>query len=141
MLQFMNFTPHPVVIRRPDGSDQVIPPEPVPARVAQLPAKTCAIPGHFPVPLVSSPEFGEVTGLPAYAPEDETVMIVSALVLARCPGRIDVFAPATGPSDEAVRDGSGRIVAVTRLVAAPETWADHQDAADAAPGGAGNGCS
>jgi hypothetical protein len=43
--------------------------------------------------------------------------IVSGMVLSALYGtRPDVLAPGTGPNDGAIRDASGRIVAVTRLV-------------------------
>ena len=86
------------------------------ARVAQVPATPAPVDG-LPVPVVPSPVFGAVDGLPP--PVDGTAYIVSGLVLARCGGRRDVFAPGTGPGDEPVKDAQGRIVAVTRLVAAP----------------------
>lgn len=57
--------------------------------------------------------------VPVHAIPDESpgaLYLVSGMVLARVQ-RPDVFAPATGPQDGAVRDGAGRLVAVTRLVA------------------------
>lgn len=54
---------------------------------------------------------GDVQGLP----EEGTPCLVSAMVLAACPGRKGVFAPDSGPT--AIRV-DGQIMAVTRLVAA-----------------------
>ena len=117
--KILNLTPHEIVLRTPEGVDIRIPPEPEPARVMQLEFEPHPILG-VPVPAVPSPVFGEVVGLPAY--REDTFLIVSGLVLAQCPRRFDVFAPATGPNDGAVRDAAGRIIAVTRLVAAPYSW-------------------
>lgn len=61
--------------------------------------------------------YGAVVGLPGPDENPGACYLVSALVLQRCAGRLDVFAPDTGPT--AIRDDSGRIVACTQLVAAP----------------------
>ena len=53
-------------------------------------------------------------GLPA--PVDGVVYVVSAMVLAQCADRSDVYAPDTGST--AVRNEKGHIVKVTRLVTA-----------------------
>lgn len=63
------------------------------------------------VPVVAV-EYGTPEGLP---PEG-TECIVSVLVRTAVPGRRGVYSPDTGPT--AVRDEAGRIVAVTRLIAA-----------------------
>ena len=118
-MEFVNLTPHPICIRTTaDGFavDLTIAPSGQVARVAQHPSQTLHLAG-FPVPVVSAPRFGAVEGLPE--PEGGVAYIVSGLVLAHVPSdRGDVFAPATGPKDGAVRDADGRIVAVTRLVSA-----------------------
>lgn len=104
----LNLTPHPIVIRLPDGGERVLPPSGRVARVATAEEVVAEIGG---VPVVRR-TFGSVEGLPP----DGTPCVVSALVLAAVPGRSGVYAPDTGPS--AIRDEQGRIVAVTRLVAA-----------------------
>ena len=106
----LNLTPHPISIRRPDGSDLTIQPSGTVARVATVETVVgiCPVTG---VPVVSR-AFGDVQGLP----DDGTPCIVSALVLSACAGRPATFAPDTGPT--AIRDEKGFVVAVTRLVAA-----------------------
>jgi len=63
------------------------------------------------IPVVKN-VYGEVTGLPE--PTEDTIYIVSGLVLSRVKGRKDVFAPDTGAT--AIRNTEGQIEAVTRLV-------------------------
>lgn len=110
-MTMVNLTPHTVVIRT--TTDMAIPS----TGVARVDSTSVGMPPVMGIPVVSSPVFGAVVGLPA--PVDGTIFIVSAMVLAQCKGRTDVFAPATGPKDGAIRDDKGQIVAVTKLVAAP----------------------
>lgn len=110
----VNLTPHAIVIRTADGDVTTIAPSGIVARVASTPGAVHAIPG-LPCPVVDPPTLGEVTGIPDAAPG--TVYIVSGMVLAAT-SRADVFGPGTGPADGAIRDDGGRIVAVTRLIAA-----------------------
>ncbi len=70
------------------------------------------------VPVYSAPVVGRVEGLPE--PQEGTIYIVSGMVLAHCQGRTDVFGPGTGPKDGAIRNEKGHIIAVTRLIAAPQ---------------------
>jgi hypothetical protein len=104
----INLTPHDIVLRTANG-DVTIPASGTIARVATVDTDTGDTVSGLPVIRRS---FGDVTGLPA----DDTPVIVSAMVLAAVPGRRNTFAPDTGPT--AIRDDAGRIVAVTRLVAA-----------------------
>lgn len=115
-MKILNLTPHPIVLRTPEGEDITLPSAGV-ARVATLPGNVEHVPG-LPVPVASAPAFGAIEGLPD--PEPGTVFIVSGMVASRAFGRADVFSPGTGPADGAIRDAAGRIVAVTRLVRAPE---------------------
>ena len=62
-------------------------------------------------PLLFTQQFGDVQGLPE--PQDNTIFIVSALVLARVPHRTDVFAPLTA---QAFRNDAGQIIGVPGLV-------------------------
>ena len=115
-MEFVNLTPHPITLRTADGGDLTVAPSGQVARVAQHPSETVHLPG-FPLPILTAPRFGAVEGLPE--PEGGVAYIVSGLVLAHTPSdRGDVFAPATGPRDGAIRDEKGQIVAVTRLVSA-----------------------
>lgn len=122
----INLTPHPIVLRSGEN-EIVVPPSGSVARVTSRPGAlldTVHAPGRVgdvrpPVPVYGPPAWGDVEGLPPQGAE-AAVYIVSALVAARCGDRADVVAPGTGPADEAVRDAKGRIVAVTRLIAASE---------------------
>ena len=120
----VNLTPHAIVVRHA-GGDLVLPPSGQVARVSSVSAPA----GHVEhnvlvdglavlgasIPCVRL-AWGEVEGLPA--PDGRSTFVVSALVLGRCGGRDDVVAPATGPTDGAIRDDGGRIIAVTKLVRA-----------------------
>lgn len=107
----LNLTPHAITIRNPvHNLDHTFRPSGTLARVDSTEVVVGICPTTF-VEIVER-KFGEVTGLP----EDDTPCIVSALVLAACPGRPNTFAPDTGPT--AIRNEKGHIVAVTRLVAA-----------------------
>jgi hypothetical protein len=108
----MNLTPHALTLRAADGSDTTLPPSGTVARVAASSTATGQTVGGLPVQVTT---FGQVTDLPD--PQDGAVYLVSALVLSALAGsgRQDVFAPATGPRDGAVRNDAGHIVAVTRL--------------------------
>lgn len=117
MNYFKNLTPHPITLRAADGTDHVFPTSGIVARVSALPREAWTIAGA-PVPVLPSPVFGEVENLPA--PLAGYFYIVSGLVLSNVKGRGDVFAPATGPKDGAIRNENGQIVAVTKLVAAPQ---------------------
>lgn len=62
-------------------------------------------------PLLFNQQYGDVQDLPA--PQDDTIYIVSALVLARVPNRTDVYAPLTA---QAIRNDTGQIIGVPGLV-------------------------
>lgn len=109
MVKWLNLTPHAIVLRLADGADMTIPPSGTVARVDQL---TNQLVLNGDVPILAMPKFGEVVGLPDYEPNVN--ILVSGLV-AEHANRIDVFCPATGPNDGAVRNEKGHIVAVTAL--------------------------
>lgn len=113
-MQLINLTPHPIVLRS-GKVDVTVPPSGTVVRVLSTPGEVLPIEG-VPVPVYAAPSWGSVEGLPEPVPG--TFYIVSALVAARCAHRGDVVSPGTGPADGAVRDDAGRIVAVTRLIAA-----------------------
>ena len=106
----VNLTPHTIVLHVA-GEERIVPPTSPPARVASVPG------AHLGDMIYAAPTWGDVEGLPL--PEAGVVYIVSMLVAGRCAGRTDVVSPGTGPSDAAVRDENGRIIAVTRLIQAP----------------------
>ena len=109
-MDIVNLTPHAVDIRRVDGTTITVPPSGQVARCAET-----RVPVESPLSGVACTRaaFGAVEGLPA--PTTGKIFIVSALVLAQCAGRGDVFAP--GP---AVRDENGKVVGCDGLSAAPE---------------------
>lgn len=116
-MTLVNLTPHAIVLRDPTGTEHFISPSGEVARVTSTPGVcTDELIGYGCVPVYSAPAWGEVEGLPDQ--KAGTIYIVSALVAARVPERMDVVCPGTGPNDGAIRDAAGRVVAVTRLVSA-----------------------
>jgi hypothetical protein len=104
----INLTPHPITVRRPDGTETTFQPS---GTVARLAAEYFEVSEHDGIPVVS-----RVLHEPKGLPEPGTPCLVSAMVAGSVPGRPGVYAPDTGPT--AIRDDAGRIIAVTRLVAA-----------------------
>ena len=103
----INLTPHPIVLRLPDGQDVTLPPSGTVARVTMLEDVVGTVSG---VPVIRRRP-GPVVGLP----DTDQPVIVSSMVLAALPaGAPGVYAPDTGPT--AIRDDRGLVVAVTRLV-------------------------
>ena len=112
MANFINLTPHAIVIRKNDGTDITFPPSGKVARVDELPNVHMGnIDG---ITILSRTVFGQVIDLPE--PVEGIGYIVSGLV-AGVVYRADVFAPATGPKDNAIRNDKGHIVAVVALKA------------------------
>ena len=113
MDNFINLTPHAIVIRQNDGTDITFPPSGMVARLDEHPSLLMGnIEG---IPILSRTNFGEVIGLPQFVTEGVNY-IVSSLVAAQVV-RLDVFSPATGPNDGAIRNDKGHIVAVVALKA------------------------
>ena len=111
-VSFVNLTPHAIVIRLVDGTDLTIAPSGKVARVDEAPNSVVDEIGG--VPVLAKSVFTEVIDLPK--PVEGTAFIVSGLV-AGAVSRADVFSPATGPKDEAIRNEKGHIVAVKFLKA------------------------
>lgn len=107
-----NLTPHPIRVVRPDGEIMELPPSGQVARVAAIETPAGDLDG---IPLVSR-TWGQVENLPA--PEPGVFLVVSSLVFEAARDRNDLLVPDTGPT--AVRDASGQVVAVRRLVARRE---------------------
>jgi hypothetical protein len=103
MTNLINLTPHPINI----GS-LTIPPSGTVARAAEdsVSTGTINVDGTA-VPIVRI-GYGPVTGLPSA--EEDTLLIVSSIVVSACPDRRDLVVP-TG----FVRDEAGRIVGATAL--------------------------
>ena len=111
MIKLVNLTPHEItVVSCGAGGDITIPPSGIVARAVV----ECELFMHLNgIPVVVRESSG-VEGLPE--PVSGTVFIVSSMALSAT-SRTDVVAPDTG--DTAVRDGGGKIVAVTRFVGNP----------------------
>lgn len=120
-MRLVNLTPHPLVLVASDGERVAIRPhvgpdgKPAPARVLPGAEDTVTVAG-LPCPVIyPHAGDGELVGLPE--PVEGVRYLVSLIVLSH-PGvrlRHDVFAPATGPTDGAIRDGNGQLIAVTKL--------------------------
>ncbi len=117
-MTILNLTPHAITLRAPDGSDTTIPPSGTVARVQMTEGRVETIRG-FPCLVATSPTYDAIDGLPGPVPG--TIYVVSGRVLTALAGqgRTDVYGPGTGPTDGAIRDDVGRIIAVTRIVQAP----------------------
>jgi len=111
VVSFVNLTPHAIVMRGSDGVDVTIAPSGAVARVSEL--QTVAVRMFNGIPVLARTGFGPVLDLPQ--PQEGVVFVVSGMVLEKVIGREDVIAPATGPSDGAVRNEKGHIIAVTAL--------------------------
>lgn len=126
----INLTPHTIRLfaRTPYGEPDLktfvdIPPSGIVARVETIEEDAGVLPvtnapegshgGSYWNALAVTRRFGEVIGLPE---DTKEATLVSSIVLGAVPGRPNTFAPDTGPT--AVRDAEGRILGVTRLVAA-----------------------
>ena len=109
----VNLTPHDITIRRPDGSDWVIPADGTVARV-EMAEKSIEARG-LGIPVIRR-NAGPVVGLPRDERGVPMPCIVSSMVLAALPaGTLNVYAPDTGAT--AIRNEKGQVIAVTRLVA------------------------
>lgn len=100
-LRLVNLTPHPITIV---GGDTIAPTSP-PARVSTVSAPAGDAAG---IPLVSQ-QYGDVVGLPD--PQPGVLFIVSAVVRAAVPHRLDVASPG-----DLVRDGNGQPIGCRNLV-------------------------
>ena len=104
---FKNLTPHALNVLGVNGEEAIFRPEGAPARLTVKTVMRPELAGFR----LQAQEFGQVEGLPE--PQEGTIYIVSALVLAQCKGRSDVVAPDTGK--DAIRK-DGQIVAVRGFV-------------------------
>ena len=117
--EFVNLTPHDIVLQYPSGARLTIPPSGTEARVDSV-SGVLRETVDSGIPIYEAPTWGEVEGLPD--PESGKIFIVSGLVASRSFGRKDVVSPGTGPKDGVIRNEKGHVVAVTRLIAAPESF-------------------
>lgn len=123
-MKIINLTPHAINLIGPDGFVHPVPASGTIARARVTSSKESSMRENAPVPVKEFTTFGVVDGLPA--PSSGTIYIVSLITLWSCEGRDDVFAPATGPNDEVVRNSSGQIVGVRYLIAAPGTEGEQE---------------
>ena len=113
-MKFVNLTPHVITIYNLYANKITLPS----SGVARVETTEETLEPIEDIPIVSTPIPGPVVGLPE--PSDGVAYIVSLMVLQHpaVRGRTDVYAPATGPKHAAMRDEQGRIIGVTRLIAA-----------------------
>ena len=102
-MNIINLTPHAINIINGDTTTTIDPSGTV-ARVSVQVVPTDN-------PMLYTQQYGDVQDLPA--PQNNTIYIVSALVLARVPHRTDVYAPLTA---QAIRNDAGHIIGVPGLV-------------------------
>lgn len=108
-MTIINLTPHPINLRV-EGIETIFPKTDTVARVDSLSVETDLVIAGA---IVSSTQFGEVSGLPEQQPN--TYYIVSGLVLSALKGtRPDCIAPKTDMT--AIRNEAGHITAVTGWV-------------------------
>ena len=109
-----NGTPHAVVLVLPSGRRVVLPPATRPVRVLEGVGQEdiLRVEGEA-VPVLVIPAGPRAAVLPDATPG--VALVVSAAVARAHPERPDLFAPATGPGEGALRDARGAVVAVTRL--------------------------
>jgi len=103
----MNYTPHTINVQTIDGSVTSYKSDGI-ARVSTVCTPVGDIDG---IPLQVT-RLGEVCGLP---PEEDGVFIIVSGMVLEAADRRDLVAPATGPDDQCIRDGGGRIVAITKF--------------------------
>ena len=106
MESIVNLTPHTVTIVDQDGATvATIAPSDLVARVATRSEKVGETEGGIPL---YATRYGQVVGLPE--PEPDTIYIVSGMLLAAVPHRMDVWQPG-----ELLRDEAGRVVGCVGL--------------------------
>lgn len=100
-----NYTPHPVTVVYPDGTDQTIQPEgPVP-RVTMIEEQAGTVAG---MPTKIARPSRDVTNLPVR--EDGVILIVSRLVINAAPDRDDLYC-----AHDTVRNAEGVVVGCRSL--------------------------
>ena len=104
MKKIVNLTPHPLVIKKVDGSLEKIAPTGSIARVA---SKT-EIVGEVNGISIFKQTFGEVLDLPEA--QDDVILVVSRMVKDKVPSRDDVLVPGA-----LLRDSEGNIIGANGL--------------------------
>ena len=108
-MKFINLTPHEIRVVRPDGGTAVFPPSGQVARCTEKSVQRAEVSHQgVTIPLVGK-EFGEGVGLPD--PEEDSLLIVSALVRTAAPGRSDLVT-----FGDLVRNEAGQPIGCSSLV-------------------------
>lgn len=115
-MQYINLTPHKIVLQNSLGERLEIPPSGTVARIDSTPGEWARPTMDTFVPVHEPTTYGEPIGLPE--PVGGTLYIVSALFAGRVGNRRDVVYPGTGPKDFPIRNAAGQVEAVTKLILA-----------------------
>jgi hypothetical protein len=99
-MRIINLTPHEINLHKINGEIINVPPS---GKVARLEQTSREISSPIEGVKVTTSDFGNITNLPE--PHNNTIFIVSALVMVKCKNRRDVFAPG-----KAIRDKDGKII-------------------------------
>ena len=102
-MEYINLTPHEVIVVRKNGTSKTYPPS---GQVARVEIEDICVAYLDGIPVYRG-KVKEVTGIPK--PQTGVVYIVSLFVLQHCKERHDLIAPDT---NSAIRDEQGKIVAV-----------------------------
>ena len=103
-MSIVNLTPHEISIVHPDGGVTTLPPSGKVARVGSIVEPD----GHFDgVPLFTT-TYGGVSYLPD--PQEGVIFVVSQQTCAACPGRGDLYHPAS-----LIRNDAGQIIGCNGL--------------------------
>lgn len=111
-MRFFNLTPHDITLVRADGTTEIVPRSGYVARVITTRREICTVEGFTAyTEAVDYVDFGA-----ANMCSDDTIYLVSRMVLDALPSYEcgDCFAPDTGAG--AVRDEAGRIIGVRSLI-------------------------
>ena len=110
--RLVNLTPHPInLLVEKDGKDVMVEiPSEGNARVVEIITPVTRLPLQGSTALVVSKQYGKVQGLPVTDPNNENIYIVSFLVRASLPHRMDLVSPG-----ELIRNDKGVIVGAKNL--------------------------
>lgn len=107
-MKIVNYTPHTIVIRTPEGDTSY------PSVGVGRAATKSTVVGYVNGVPVMEKTFGDVYGLPDYIPED-TVLIVSSLTAQAAKAHNYTYCQNLLVVNDTIRDEKGRIVACSSL--------------------------
>lgn len=113
MKKIINLTPHDINIYDLQGNCSIIPKSGIIARIKMEYEDAPSIKSEYGIIPVVSKKCREVEHLPQ--PSENTVYVVSTIVLKELGHRQDVIAPDTG-NHSCIRDDNGKILGVTRFL-------------------------